>query len=109
MPLTTNLDTEDRNDDTGDTPENNHIFIAQIPGPTNTAHGWGHGTNQQNVNATLAWRGHTTVLERNPLSFILMCVNAGGGPNPRKKTERPTTQVDYYPHNAWSKMASSTS
>ena len=56
MPLATNLDTEDRNDDTGDTPENNHIFIAQIPGPTNTAHGWGHATNQHNVNATLAWR-----------------------------------------------------
>lgn len=85
MPLATNLDTEDRNDDTGDTPEDNHIFIAPIPGPTNTAHGWGHGTNQQNVNATLAWRGNTTVLERNPLSFILMCVNAGGGLNPRKK------------------------
>ena len=100
MPLTTNLDTEDRNDDTGDTPEDNHIFIAQIPGPTNTAHGLGHGTNQHNVNATLAWRGHTTVLERNPLSSSSCASTQEAASTQGRKIEQQTTQADYYRHNA---------
>ena len=88
MPLSDILSTDDRNDDTQETQEDNHTIIAQVSGPTNQAHGWGTATTPDNVNKTLQWQGHPTVLHRHPNNLIFMCVNAGGGLNPRSKNRK---------------------
>ena len=88
MPLSDILSTDDRNDDTPETPEDNHTLIAQVSGPAKQAHGWGTATNPDHINKTLQWQGDPAVLQRNPDNLILLCVNAGGGLNPRGKNRK---------------------